>query len=76
VSHPEGRIMNLPTRAGTDRPLTTVVEETDEAFMVELDLPGVHPEDVSVELRDNELFVTGEIKERGRAGTMRDFRRP
>lgn len=47
------------------------VEETDDAFIVELDLPGVRPEDVSVELRDNELFVIGEIKERERGGTMR-----
>jgi HSP20 family protein len=47
------------------------VEETDDAFVVELDLPGVKPEDISVELRDTTLRVSGEIKERQRAGILR-----
>ncbi|TCJ32243.1 MULTISPECIES: Hsp20/alpha crystallin family protein [unclassified Parafrankia] len=104
--------MNLPTRAGTDRPVPTTrwdpfreiedawtrmgsllgdvvggehrpygvlaamvpavdVEETDDAFLVELELPGVDPKDVSIDLKENELFVTGEIKERERRGKLR-----
>jgi HSP20 family protein len=47
------------------------IEETDDAFIVELDLPGVRREDISIDLRDNELFVTGEIKERERKGALR-----
>jgi HSP20 family protein len=47
------------------------VEETDGAFLIELELPGVDPEDVSIDLKDNELFVTGEIKERERRGKLR-----
>jgi HSP20 family protein len=47
------------------------IEETENAFIVELDLPGVRREDVSIDLRDSELFVTGESKERERKGTLR-----
>jgi HSP20 family protein len=47
------------------------VEETDDAWIVEAELPGVRPEDVNVELHDNELSITGEIKERERKGILR-----
>src|SRR5262245_32002021 len=47
------------------------IEETDDAYLVELDLPGVKAEDVNVELRDNLLCVAGEIKERERTGVLR-----
>jgi len=47
------------------------IEETDDAYVVELDLPGVRPEDISVEVRENELRVSGEIKEKERKGILR-----
>ena len=47
------------------------IEETDEAWIVEAELPGVDRKDVSVELRDSELAITGEIKERERKGLLR-----
>jgi HSP20 family protein len=47
------------------------IEETDDAWVVAAELPGVKREDVNVELRDNELAVTGEIKERERQGILR-----
>jgi HSP20 family protein len=47
------------------------VEENDEAFVVEAELPGVKRDDVSVELQDNELRIHGEIKERERTGILR-----
>lgn len=47
------------------------IEETDDAYLVEIDLPGVRAEDIDVELRDNELRVSGEIKERERTGVLR-----
>lgn len=47
------------------------LEETDDRFIVEVDLPGVSREDVTVELRDNELAVHGEITERERTGVVR-----
>ncbi len=47
------------------------VEETDDAYVVEAEVPGVKREDVNIELIGNELSVTGEIKERERKGTLR-----
>lgn len=47
------------------------IEETDDAWLVEAELPGVDPKDVDVELRDSELEISGEIKERERTGILR-----
>ena len=47
------------------------IEENDEAFLVEADLPGVKRDDVTVELQDNELRIHGEVKERERTGILR-----
>jgi len=47
------------------------VEETDEAYVVEAELPGAKREDVSIELVGNELTIAGEIKERERKGVLR-----
>jgi len=43
------------------------IEETEDARLVEAELPGVDRKDVTVELRDSELEISGEIKERNRA---------
>jgi HSP20 family protein len=47
------------------------IEETEEAWIVEAELPGVRRKDVDVEVRDGELLITGEIKERERVGVLR-----
>jgi HSP20 family protein len=47
------------------------IEETDDSYVLELDLPGVNRDDVNIELRDNEVRITGEIKERERTGVLR-----
>ena len=47
------------------------IEETEDAWIVEAELPGVQREDVNVEVRDSELAITGEIKERERKGILR-----
>lgn len=52
------------------------VEETAEAYLVELELPGLKREDVSVEFGGGELAVTGEVKERERVGFLRSRTRP
>lgn len=44
------------------RPLTNLAE-TETAYEVTLDLPGVKPEEVHVEMRNGELWITGEKKE-------------
>lgn len=46
------------------------LEETDDAWVIEADLPGVRRDDVSVELRDRELAIRGELKERERTGVL------
>jgi HSP20 family protein len=47
------------------------IEETEDAWIVEAELPGVKRKDMDVEVRDGELLVTGEIKERERVGIIR-----
>lgn len=46
------------------------LEETDDAYVVEADLPGVAKSDLSVEFHDGELVVTGEVKEKERTGVL------
>ena len=38
------------------------VHETDNAFLLSFDLPGIPKNDVKIELRDNQLVVSGERK--------------
>lgn len=47
------------------------IEETDDAWIVEAEVPGVRREDVEVELREAELVISGEIRERERTGILR-----
>ena len=39
------------------------VEETDDAYLVELDLPGVNKSDIDIQLVGRRLIVSGERKE-------------
>lgn len=45
--------------------------ETDSAYHIEVELPGVRPEDADITLNGNELVVKGEVKERKREGLFR-----
>ena len=47
------------------------VEETDDAYSVEIELPGVARDDVDIQLGDRELTVSGEVKEKERSGILR-----
>jgi HSP20 family protein len=47
------------------------IEEQDDAYVVEAELPGVKREDVNIDLVGNELSITGEIKEKERKGVLR-----
>lgn len=47
------------------------IEETDDAYVLEVDLPGVRREDLDIELRDNEVRITGEIKQKECKGILR-----
>jgi HSP20 family protein len=48
----------------------TAVSETESAYVVELEVPGVKAEDVTIEVEDGRLAVTGEFKETEN-GTLR-----
>ena len=39
------------------------ISESDESWMVTVDLPGMAKDDISVELRHGELWISGERKE-------------
>ena len=46
------------------------IEETDDAYTVEIDLPGVAREDVDIQLDDRRLTVSGDIEEKERKGIL------
>ncbi|MFI1165470.1 Hsp20/alpha crystallin family protein [Streptomyces sp. NPDC020801] len=47
------------------------LRETDDAYVVEAELPGVERDDVDVEISGREVRITGDYKERERAGVLR-----
>jgi HSP20 family protein len=46
-------------------------EETDDAYVVRAELPGMKRDDVNIELRGNELRITGEVSEEKPGATLR-----
>jgi HSP20 family protein len=60
----------LLSSAGAFTPLADL-EETDEAYVAEIELPGVKLDDLSVEVAGRRLTVNGERKERERVGILR-----
>jgi HSP20 family protein len=68
----EGLFSLVPSAVALRLPMTPAdIEETDDAYVVDLDLPGVKPGDVNVEVRENELRIAGELKEKDRKGIVR-----
>jgi HSP20 family protein len=47
------------------------IEETDDAYIVEIELPGMRREDITVEVGQGELHISGQIVERERSGIVR-----
>jgi len=47
------------------------VEEADDAWIVEAELPGMKEKDISLELHGTELSISGDIQERKRRGILR-----
>ncbi|MGW0962173.1 Hsp20/alpha crystallin family protein [Streptomyces gelaticus] len=56
--------------AGAWSPLADL-HETDDAYVVEAELPGIERQDIDVEISDRELCITGEYKECEREGVLR-----
>ncbi len=61
----------LPESVGAGWSPLVDVEETDDAYVFEADLPGIKREDVQVEVDGNELRISGEVLERERSGVLR-----
>jgi len=67
-----GQLMNLALGdfsmlQTTDMPWSPMADfrETDDAYIINAELPGVHRDQVTVQVQDHELVITGEIREDG-----------
>ncbi len=47
------------------------LEETPEAYLVEVEVPGVRREDIDIEVAGRRVWVRGERKEKERVGILR-----
>ena len=62
---------NFPSVIGDGFIPLADVEETDDAYHVEIELPGVKKDDVTIEVTGRRLTVSGERKEKERVGILR-----
>ena len=64
-----GQLMNfvfgLPPAVPADMPWVPLADlsETDDAYVVKAELPGVHKDQVNIQLQDRELVISGEVAE-------------
>jgi HSP20 family protein len=65
------------TRAGgwSRMALPVDIEETDETYVIDIDLPNVEPHQVNIEMRGEELRISGEFEQPERSGTVRQQNR-
>lgn len=47
------------------------IEETEDAYVLELELPGIRKQDIDIETQGRRITVSGERKERERKGILR-----
>ena len=52
------------------------IEETDDSYVIEVDLPGVEKSDINIEMVGRRLIVSGVRKEKERTGVLRHRSRP
>ncbi|GAA3784793.1 Hsp20/alpha crystallin family protein [Streptomyces chiangmaiensis] len=50
--------------------------ETDVAYVIEAELPGVKRDDIDIEITEREVHITGEYKQKEREGVLRRSTRP
>jgi HSP20 family protein len=61
----------LPSLLGEPFTPLADVEETGDAYVVEIELPGIKKADLDIEIAGRRLSVTGERKEKERVGILR-----
>lgn len=68
----EDQWFELPSLLGTDgfTPLADM-EETDDAYLLDVELPGVNKKDIDIEISGRRLVISGERKEQQRTGWLR-----
>ena len=54
-----------------DRRPPVDLEETENAWIFEVELPGAKREDIEVEVSESELLISGTVEERERVGVVR-----
>jgi HSP20 family protein len=61
-----GDLVPQPVGIEAERPWlpASEIDETDDAYVIRLELPGISPDNVDVGIRDSELCVNGEVRER------------
>lgn len=47
------------------------IQETDDAYLLDVELPGVKRKNVDVEIVGHELIITGEVQQKERVGVVR-----
>ncbi|MGX5186044.1 Hsp20/alpha crystallin family protein [Streptomyces avermitilis] len=47
------------------------MRETNDAYVIEAELPGIRRDDIDIEMSERELHISGEYKERERVGVLR-----
>lgn len=47
------------------------IEETTDAYLVEIELPGINKNDLTIQIADRRLNITGEREDKQRVGIMR-----
>ncbi len=68
---------DLPGNGGRGLPWSPLadISETDDAYLVEVDVPGLRKEDINIQIQDRELIITGEISESEKGRARRKTRR-
>jgi HSP20 family protein len=61
---------SITAPVGAFSPLADL-HETDDAYVVEAELPGIKHEDIDIEIGDRDLSITGEYKQCEREGVLR-----
>jgi HSP20 family protein len=64
-------VRDAGSAAGSHRALPVDVAETDDGYVVEIELPGISTGDVRVDVIGNEIRVRGEIRPRDSPGKLR-----